>query len=466
MASVFKSETLRQLIRLVDHLPPRRTRALLWLFPLSLIPGVIDFVSITVVARLTGALTGSRLQNFLPGVRVFGGDRFEQTVWLIGVFIALIWIRSIAKGILVYAQETISGNLWYDLTSLIYQRLLSQGYEYHLLASRSKLSSDVLGNLACLAKDIVTPLIRSLGSLSSILILSAGMFLLVKGLALLLFLSMGISYLLLSMWITPRLRYASRQKVRNRNRFTHVFLEGLGSIRDIKLAAVEPYFESIFSRSALEYRRYERSGVVLPQMPRQLIEPLGITTIFLIGVLPMVLSGDSASFQGVLPLLATLSVAALRLTPPLQELFGSFAKLRGGLPEISNTLALLELPPGTLRLGMPGVPSPAGLFPRRTVRLAHVTYSYPSVDHPVLEDINITIPVGGRIAFVGTTGSGKTTTVNLFLGLLSPSKGELQLDGLPLSASDIPAWQASCAQVPQFIHLLDASVLSLSLIHI
>jgi ATP-binding cassette subfamily B protein len=460
VVSVFRSETVQQLIRLTQSLPPRRLRALLWLLPLSLIPGVIDFLSITVVARLTGALSGSRLQDLLPGVRVFGGDRFDQTVWLISLFIVLIWVRSIAKTALVYVQETIIGDLWYDLASSIYARLLSQPYEYHLSVSRSRLSSDVLGNLTSLAKDIVTPLIRSIGSLSSIVVLSIGVFVLVKGLAVLLFLVMGLSYLVLSILITPRLRHASRQKVRSRSRYTHAFLEGLGSVRDIKLTAAEAYFETIFSSAARDYRQHERSGVVLPQLPRQLIEPLGITAIFLIGAMPMVLSGDSASIQQVLPLLATMSVAALRLTPPLQELFGSLAKLRGGLPEISTSLALLDLPPGTLRLGMAGVPSPAGLFPRRTVRLVDVNYSYPGSSSPVLQGINLIIPIGARVAFVGTTGSGKTTTANLLLGLLQPNSGELQLDGLPLSGSDIPAWQASCAQVPQFIQLLDASVLN------
>jgi ATP-binding cassette subfamily B protein len=77
----------------------------------------------------------------------------------------------------------------------------------------------------------------------------------------------------------------------------------------------------------------------------------------------------------------------------------------------------------------------------------------------VLRGIDLTIPVGSRVAFVGSTGSGKTTTAQILLSLLDPAKGSLTLDGIDVSAQEVPAWQACCSQVPQFINLLDASVL-------
>jgi ATP-binding cassette subfamily B protein len=77
----------------------------------------------------------------------------------------------------------------------------------------------------------------------------------------------------------------------------------------------------------------------------------------------------------------------------------------------------------------------------------------------VLKGIDLSIPVGSRVAFVGSTGSGKTTTAQILLSLLEPGKGALILDGIPVSEQDVPAWQACCSQVPQFINLLDASVL-------
>jgi ATP-binding cassette subfamily B protein len=197
----------------------------------------------------------------------------------------------------------------------------------------------------------------------------------------------------------------------------------------------------------------------LPDLPRGLIEPFGITMIFVVGAVPALLSGNTAEVRSILPFLATIAVAALRLTPPLQDAFRSLTQLRGGLPLLTGALDLLQLPADRPTLRTPGVPSPAGVFPRHTVRLQDVWYRYPASDDWVLRGVSLSIPVGSRIALVGSTGSGKTTTANLLLGLLSPSKGQLEVDGIPVEGLDLPAWQANCAQVPQSINLLNGSVL-------
>ena len=97
-------------------------------------------------------------------------------------------------------------------------------------------------------------------------------------------------------------------------------------------------------------------------------------------------------------------------------------------------------------------------MPNRLIELSNVNFSYKESDRLILENVSLSIPVGSRIALVGSTGSGKTTIAHLLLGLYTPSKGGLLLDGVPVSAEEMPAWQANCAFVPQNIRLLDASV--------
>jgi len=454
-----RSRTARQLRALMAHLPQERLRQLRLVVAFSFIPGLIDLASVAVIARLMGSLVGSDLEDRIPGVKVFGGDAIDQSLWLILIFVLLAWVASFSKFGLQFMQQRLTARVWIDLSNLIHARILEQGYEYHLSKSTAKLSTMVLSHIKKTSNSVVNPLLKMVGSIFSILLLSLGILVIGRWSALLLISSLVGAYLLISQLITPYLRHASRQKLRLESRTAHILLESLASIRDIKLTASEEHFRRAFVRTGEKAKSYAWSTELLPTIPRMLIEPLGITMIFAVGAVPTLLSGDRSDIRSILPFLASLAVAALRLTPPLQDFFASMNQLRGGLPVIETTLDYLRLPSGRPVLGDPGVPSPRGVFPKRSIGLQNVWYSYPSSSDWVLRGIDLTIPVGSRVAFVGSTGSGKTTTAQILLTLLEPGKGSLTLDGIPVSAQDIPAWQACCSQVPQFINLLDASVL-------
>jgi ATP-binding cassette subfamily B protein len=460
LASVLpSSKTFTQFVRLLSDLPPRRWRALAWLLPLSLIPGLLDFASVAVVGRLTGALVGGRLNNLVPGLKVFGGNHVDQALWLIGLFVGLIWLRSLSKVLLAWLQERIGSGVWLDLSNSIFRRILSQPYSYHIDTSHTQLSSDVLGSLQSLLKEVVTPALKAIGSVTSIVILTGGIIYIGRSTALGLLLVMISSYLLMSVVITPPLRRASRQKLHSRQRFTQLFFEAFRSIKDIKLVGAADYFSSGFSAATTQFKLADTISILLPSFPRLLIEPLGISAIFLLGAVPRLMSGDKQQVLEILPFLATLAVAALRLTQPMQDLFSAIARLRGGLPEISKILSLLELPQSDDCLAENHGLSPAGVLPKRTIGLRHVSYRYPRSDRWVLRDLNLSIGVGSRIAFVGATGSGKSTAAYLLLSLLTPQQGSLELDGVVVDERDRAAWHSCCSHVPQNIQLLNDSVL-------
>ena len=237
-----------------------------------------------------------------------------------------------------------------------------------------------------------------------------------------------------------------------------ILVESLRSMRDVQLYSADQYFSSRFSRDGVIAKRYDRLTRLLPDVPRYVIEPVAVTILFAIGIGPSLLAGDMQGAKESLPLISVILVTLLRISAPLQSIFRSVNKLRGGLPEIKDALDLLQLKPERLTLESVGVPSPSGVFPRRLIQLKDVGFTYAGRDRPVLEAINLSIPVGSRVALVGRTGSGKTTLAHIILGLYPPTSGELCLDGIPIAPLEMPAWQANCALVPQDIRLLDASV--------
>ena len=451
--------TLQRVAEVLSFLPARQFRGFWTLLIISTAVGLSDLVFVGLVARLVGSLSGSSLADNLPFVRVFGGDTLDSGLWMIGILLILIWVSTALKFSTKLIQARVSAEVWAVLGNRVYSNLILQSYDYFKDSSSINLLTRLNRVLNKVSNGVVMPSLAICSNFLSAGILITGVVIAFGWVAVAVFGLLVVAYSTASLLITPRMRFLTRQQFIYNRRVNEVLTESTRSIRDIHLHGSEGFFISRFRQIGAEGKRYDRLSKIIPELPRFVIEPAGVTVLFIVGLLPPLLFGGGlAEVRDSLPALIGVVFASLRLSAPLQAVFRGINKLRGSLPDLENALELLQLNPVRLVDSVDLPVTPAGIMPRNTLKLDQISYRYSEDSDWVLNNVNLTIPVGARVAFVGTTGGGKTTTAHILLGLLQPSKGQLLLDGVPVSSNEVQAWQRCCAFVPQGINLLDASV--------
>ncbi len=452
-----QSQTLAQLGRLLSFLPKKRLQGLIALLVISLLVGLLDLVFVGLLARLVGALSGVKLPDRIPQIWFFGGGRASQSLWMVSILIGLIWLSTGLKFLTAALQSFLSAQIWSDYGNRIYANILMQDYEYFQAQKSAHLLARLNRILSKISDDIILPMLSVISSALSVGVLTIGVAVVLGPVAIILFVTLVAAYASVSALLIAPLRLASKQKLRFALRINSLLVESIRSIRDVQLYAAEQRFIDKFWSIGVTGKRYDRISKLLPDIPRYIIEPAGITMLFAIGLIPILLDPDR-KLQQALPALAAVMFAALRISAPIQSIFRSVNRFRGSLPDISDALQLLDLKASRATLLSPGTPSPAGVMPKHTIRLNDVWFRYASSEDWVIKGVNITIPIGSRVALVGKTGGGKSTTAHLLLALYKPQRGCIELDGIELAYEETPAWQACCAMVPQSIVLLDTSI--------
>lgn len=224
--------------------------------------------------------------------------------------------------------------------------------------------------------------------------------------------------------------------------------EAFGGIKELKVYQLEGSFAGRMQPLQARLAQLERRPHIAGFLPRQIIEFLII--VIAVGTsITLLLQGGDVSRH--LPLLAIGAVAFMRIFPPLNLVFLNYQTLRDNHRLWHRLQQDLSLP----REGR----TPEALIQVESeIRLERISFSYPQTNSTVLNEVSLAIPAGGRIGLVGPTGSGKSTLVNLILGLLQPDSGKIYVDGRELDAAMRAAWTHSIGYVPQEMHLLDAPI--------
>lgn len=368
-------------------------------------------------------------------------------------FLVLILIGAILKLILLWSVNKTAFTIGGEIGERIFRNSLYQSYEIHLKRNSSEIIDAVASktngviNIVVMAMNLVSSFIVFVGLLLAILFINPYIAGVIFG-GLVIFYSISLAY------VKSRLYINSKNISIESIKLIKILQEGLGGIRDILLDGSQEVFCRSYSRAEHLLRRAQISNNFISLSPRYVVEAIGISLIVLSTYF---LSGVGKLSILTIPTIATIAFGLQKLLPIAQLGYSSWTSIKGNqatLREVLNLIGQLS------ELSATQIHQSKNIRPVRfnELTLKNISFRYSQAENLVLKDISIDIKKGERIGIVGTTGGGKSTLLDVIMGLLLPTGGEIYIDSSPIKLLDNRNWQSTISHVPQYIFLSDTSI--------
>jgi ATP-binding cassette, subfamily B, bacterial PglK len=364
-------------------------------------------------------------------------------------FCILTIISAAARVALTKLTATCSSAIGANLSLDMYRRTLYESYLSHTSRNSSEVISQIsasgtlVGSVIAPSLNLINSVILFFGILGALILVSPIITLALAGL-------FGLIYYALMRLVRIRLQSNGERILKESANVTKSLQEGLGGIRDVILDGVQEFYCRIYERADSPLRKAYISNIFLGAAPRFFIEALGM---IFIAILAYCLSQFGGTGAVTIPILGALALGAQRLLPVLQQIYISIITIQSSGPTLRVCLNLLKQPlPLNCALKLPE------LSFKKEIQIQEVNFQYCSGATWALKSVNLIIPKGGRIGIMGPTGGGKSTLLDIFMGLLEPSSGNLVVDDVVINSQNIGSWRYHIAHVPQSIYLTDATI--------
>ena len=368
----------------------------------------------------------------------------------ISYFIYLILSQAF-KALIMYLQLRYTFSLESSISKRLLESYLRQTYSWFLDKHSGDMGKGILSEVAETIHYSLNPLLGMISQLFLTILLIILIVLVNPLVALITLLFLLVLNLLIFNKVKNWIKLIGINKVKHNQRRYKTVVEAFGAIKEIKLSGIEKIYSNKFSSAANDFSTANSNVQIVSVLPKYLLEALSFGFLILFILYNLSLGNNLTE---VLPVLSMFAFAALRLIPAFQQIFSSLNKINfstKGLDDILyrlNENKNLEISKKTNN----------SLQIKSKIEVNNLNFVYPNSNRMALNKINLSIQSGKKIGIVGSTGSGKTTLVDILLGLLKPTNGEISVDGVEIGNLGLREWQNSIGYVPQNIFLSDKTI--------
>lgn len=437
--------------------PAERVRALLVLTAI-LLSALIDMLGVASIMPFIALLanpesieTNSYLTTAYQLSQRLDISSPKEFIFMVGVLVFVTLIVSLAvKALALYLQTRFVFMREYSIGRKLVEAYLNQPYSWFLTRNSADLGKNILSEVSQVIGYALGPVANILASGAVVSALMLLLLIIDTKLALTIGLVLGSAYALIFRLNKNLLKRIGAERVKaNEARFT-ALNEAFGAAKEVKLCGLERIYTARFAEPAHTYSRHLATATIVANIPRFVLELISFGGLLLV---VLYLMAQSRDFVSAVPVISVYAFAGYRLMPSMQQLYSSATQLRfagSALDAIISELNSLD-PPVVHN-------AESAVQLQHSISLENVSYQYPSASKDSIHDVSLSIAVGTKVGVVGTTGGGKTTCVDLILGLLRPKTGNLKVDGRIINYKNIRAWQSQIGYVPQHIYLADDSI--------
>jgi len=451
---------IEQLGKVYALLSREQRRSLIWLLALIVLVGLIDIIGISsifpfmaVVARPESVDTNRILHYLYQALGFSSHYRFLFAMGLGVLFIMLL--GNGLSALMVFVILRFSNRVGHELSTRMLVSYLSKPYPFFLNRNSTTMVLNVIEETSGMVLGVIVPGLQTFARAVVAVCILCLLLLVDPILAFIVASVVGGSYLLVFQLVRKKLSVVgqlSTEANRARHKIANEVLQG---IKDLKLLGRTEYYAADYARQSRDFGNYQMQNGLIASLPRYAMESIAFGGILLMLLYLLAVRRD---INQALPLIALYAVAGYRLLPAIQQVFGGLAQVRFSLASLGNLhreIDALRAAPEEFDGADQGTRS---VRFDSEIRLHNVAYRYPLAEQDALTGLNLVIPKNTTVGLVGPSGAGKTTLIDMVLGLLKPTGGEILIDGQPLHADQLRAWRSLIGYVPQQIFLTESTI--------